>query len=232
MDEPGRTPLEQLGARGHAEVAVTAELRHLELHTMRGLLTVLWHGDPDLEQVVVTCGGASGGVLGPAGGLYHELGTALVAEGTGTLRVGYRRPNHLEDCVLDVLAAVEMAIRSGARRVVTMGHSFGGAVAVQAGVAEPRIVSGVVTLATQAAGCEVADQLAPRPFLLLHGSHDQVLPAAASELVRMMAEHGELVVVPGADHGFTGRGPLLLAGLLDWVGAALAGHPAVWAPPR
>jgi hypothetical protein len=40
-------PLELLEAIGRQEVAVGPGLRHLEVFTMRGLLTVLWHGDPD-----------------------------------------------------------------------------------------------------------------------------------------------------------------------------------------
>ena len=37
-----------------------------------------------------------------------------------------------------------------------MGHSFGGAVAVAVGVGLPEHIAGVVTFATQSAGCEGA----------------------------------------------------------------------------
>ena len=70
------------------------------------------------------------------------------------LRVSYRRPNDLEACCLDVAAAVQLAVGTGVERVVAMGHSFGGAVAVAVGVGLPEYIAGVVTFATQSAGCE------------------------------------------------------------------------------
>ena len=102
---------------------------------MRGLLTILWHGDPDAEAVVVVCGGAMGGLLGPADGFYQWLGDELATRGSGigVLRVGWRRPNDIDLCTLDLLAAADLAARAGAERFVTGGHSFGGAIAVRAG---------------------------------------------------------------------------------------------------
>ena len=104
---------------------------------MRGLLTILWHGDPDAEAVVVVCGGAMGGLLGPADGFYQWLGDELATRGSGigVLRVGWRRPNDIDLCTLDLLAAADLAARAGAERFVTGGHSFGGAIAVRAGMA-------------------------------------------------------------------------------------------------
>ncbi|MDP1806018.1 MAG: hypothetical protein Q8K72_12675, partial [Acidimicrobiales bacterium] len=130
-------PLDLLQALARQEVAITPSLRHLEVFTMRGLLTVLWHGDPDAEAAVVLCGGAMGGLLGPADGFYHWLGEHLGAPGSGVgvLRVGWRRPNDLDLCTLDLLAVADLAARAGATRFVTGGHSFGGAVAVRAGIA-------------------------------------------------------------------------------------------------
>ncbi len=69
MSEGPRSPLEALGALASQEVEVTGALRHVELYTLGGLLTLLWHGDPELEHVVIACGGAMGGLLGPAEGL-------------------------------------------------------------------------------------------------------------------------------------------------------------------
>src|SRR4051812_8133865 len=63
---PGpRSPLDLLQALGAQEHAVTAALRHVEVYTMEGLLTLLWHGDRDASDVLVTCGGGMGGLLGP-----------------------------------------------------------------------------------------------------------------------------------------------------------------------
>ncbi len=194
------TPLEALSVLASGEVQITPELRHLELYTMRGLLTVLWHGRGDETAAVVACGGAMGGLLGPGAGLYHRLGVELVDRGVATLRVSYRRPNDLDACTLDAAAAVQLAIGLGAERTVALGHSFGGAVAVRVAVALPEMVAGVVTYATQSAGCEVAGGLAGRPLLLFHGDRDEILPVEASEVVRAIAGVGELVVLPGDGH--------------------------------
>ena len=124
-------------------VEITPELRHLEIFTMSGLVTMLWHGPDNAERVVLMCGGAMGGLLGPADGLYHDLGVTLAAQGIGSIRVGYRRPNDLDSCVGDVVAAAMLAEREGAERFVTIGHSFGGAVAVGAAI-DPSPVAGAV----------------------------------------------------------------------------------------
>ena len=215
------TPFEALRALATQQVTVAPGLDHVEVFTMSGLLTLLWHGTGDEDAVVVCCGGAMGGLLGPADGLYQDLGVALAEQGIATVRVGWRRPNDLEACTHDLLAAMELAVRRGARRAVTVGHSFGGAVAVQAGVLADEIVCGVVTLATQSAGCEVADRLAGRPVLCLHGDADELLPTMCSELVAGLSG-GEVVILPGAGHLLTQAGEELRARLLEWIPATLS----------
>jgi alpha-beta hydrolase superfamily lysophospholipase len=212
--------LSALGVLGRQDVAVTPRLRHHELYTWVGLLTILWHGDPSARDVVLAGGGAMGGLLGPAGGLYHDLGERFAGQGIGTLRVGYRRPNDLDACVHDLLAAAELAGRQGAERFVVMGHSFGGAVAVQAGVLLGERTTGVVTLATQSAGCEEGEPLAARrvPVLLLHGDQDEVLPFMASQMAQMLCG-GELVILPGAGHLLAEAGGELRERLGQWIPA-------------
>lgn len=222
-DDPMEPPLQALGVIAAQEVAIAPDLEHLELYTMQGLLTLFWHGDHDADRVVLACGGAMGGLLGPADGLYQDLGVALGAEGIGMLRVGWRRPNDLERCTLDLTAAADLASRRGGRSFITMGHSFGGAIAVRAGLMLDRHCAGIVGLATQSAGCEMADQLDPDvPLLLFHGDHDQILPSMASEMVRMIAGHGELVLLPGDDHLLARSGTLLRERLLEWIPARFA----------
>jgi pimeloyl-ACP methyl ester carboxylesterase len=208
------------------EVRVSETFSHVEVFTPKGLLTLLWHGDRDATDVVVMAGGAMGGLLGPSDGAYHDLGVAFAERGIGAIRVGYRRPNDLEECILDVAAACDLAARAGAERYVTVGHSFGGAVALGAALALPAYVKGVVTLATQSAGCEQAEGLWPRPILLLHGDRDEILPVFCSEVVSELAGGGELVVLPGAGHllnqGETGR--VVREKLLEWIPPVLAGE--------
>lgn len=218
-----RTPLEKLRVLAHQQVDVAPGLSHHELFSLGGLLSILWHGDPASTGVVVAVGGAMGGLLGPSGGLYHRLGGALAERDVQTLRVAYRQPNDLASCVHDAAAVAELACRNGGQRVVVLGHSFGGAVAVQVAVALSEVVCGVVTFATQSAGCEVAGQLAPDvPVLLFHGDRDELLPADCSFIVREIAGHGDVVVLPGAGHLMVDEGPALLERLLEWIPATLA----------
>lgn len=217
------TPYERLAVLASQEAEVAPGVQHLELYTMEGLLTILWHGDPGATGAVVACGGAMGGLLGPDG-LYAELGAVLARRGVATLRIEFRRPGELGKCTLDVAAAVELVARHGADRVVTMGHSFGGAVAVRVGAVLPDIVAGVVTFATQSAGCEVAPLLAGRPLLMFHGDADELLPVGASETVRDLAGGGELVVLPGVGHLLTGATAPVLDRLDHWLPAVLDGR--------
>lgn len=219
MSDAPRSPLALLQALAVQESEITDGLRHVEISTMRGLLTMLWHGPRDAPDVVLTCGGAMGSLLGPAGGLYHDLGVAFAAAGIGTVRVGYRAPGDLARCVHDLAAAADLAGRAGARRFVTVGHSFGGAVAVRAGVVLGAHCRGVVTLATQSAGCEQAAELGDTPLLLVHGTHDELLPPETSGVVQMLAGHGEVVLCAGAGHLLTEAAADLRARLRAWIPA-------------
>lgn len=222
------TATEMLGVLASQEVEVGPGLRHVELFTPAGLLTLLWHGPGDADRAVVACGGAMGGLLGPASGLYQDLGVALARRGVATVRVGYRVPNDIGACTHDVAAAVEMVAAAGAARVVTVGHSFGGAVAVRAAVAMPELVVGVVTLATQSGGCEVAAGVGNRPLLLLHGDADEILPPESSFMVQLLAGTGEVVVLPGSGHLLTPAAEVLREGLEGWITAVLDGGRPAW----
>jgi pimeloyl-ACP methyl ester carboxylesterase len=215
------TPFEAVRPIASQQVALGDRLVHHEVFTMGGLLTLLWHGMGGEDAAVVACGGAMGGLLGPADGLFHDLGVGLVDQGIATIRVGWRRPNDLDACLMDVLAVLQLATARGVTRAVTIGHSFGGAVAVQAAVVASDLVAGVVTLATQSAGCEVADQLTGRPVLCLHGDADELLPPMCSELVAGLAG-GELVVLPGTGHLMTQAGDELRERLLAWLPSVLS----------
>jgi alpha/beta superfamily hydrolase len=227
--QPASSPLEALRAIAVQEVTITPELAHLEIYTMGGLLTLLWHGPRDADRVVLMGGGAMGGLLGPADGLFHDLGVSFADDGIGTIRLSYREPNHLNRCVHDMMAAADLAGRKGAEAFITMGHSFGGAVAVGAALGVRRHTAGVVLLATQSAGCEHADQLAENDIslLLFHGDHDEILPAVSSEMVLALAGgHGELVMLPGNGHLLAEAGAELRERLGSWIPDQFAHHRA------
>ena len=204
-------------------VDVTPSLRHVEIYTGGGLVTLLWHGPEDAERVVLAVGGAMGGLLGPADGYYQHLGDVLAGHGIGTVRVSYRRPNDLDACIADTVAAGMLAERSGAERFITMGHSFGGAVAIGAAMPGTPISAqtvGVCTFATQSAGCEDVAMLGRTPMLLVHGDADEILPTWSSAVVHELAGgHGRFEVLPGAvlAQEVTGAGDWIREHVTQWV---------------
>ena len=225
IDPVDPTALEALHTLATSEVEVTPTFRHRETYTMRGLLSVLWH-EPEESRMaqpaaIVACGGAMGGLLGPGHGLYHQLGEQWARRGVRFLRVGYREPNNLDLCAHDLACGVEMARDAGAERVVVMGHSFGGAVAIRTAVVMPASVAGVVTFATQSAGCEVAGALGGRPLLLFHGDKDELLAPEASHMVQAMAGSGEVVMLPGDGHLLAKSDEVITDRLNDWLPSAL-----------
>ena len=206
----------QVFARATAEIAPGQY--HTEIYSPHGLLTI--HSTSPVGEsraAIVACGGAMGGVLGPGHALYHRLGVEWAERGVATYRVGYRVPNDLDRCTHDVACAVEMAVADGADRVVVMGHSFGGAVAIRVAVVMTEEVHGVVTFATQSAGCEAAGALAGRPLLLFHGDRDELLPMQSSEIVRTIAGAGELVVLPGDGHLLGRSDEIMIERLEEWL---------------
>lgn len=217
-------PLHALGVIASQSVMITPSLRHVEMFTMRGLVTVLWHHVPAGREArsaaIVACGGAMGGLLGPADGMYQGLGDVWAERGVPVLRVSYRRPNDMDSCCLDVAAAVQLAADSGAQRIVVMGHSFGGAVAVRVAVVMDE-VAGVVTFATQSAGCEVAPGLRGRPLLLFHGDQDEILPLDSSRIVAAMAGHGDVEVCEGDGHLLAKSGHQMWDRLESWLPGVL-----------
>lgn len=217
-DPSDPTALEALHPLGTIEVDVAAVLRHRETYTTRGLLTVLTH-EPDVAgpAAIVACGGAMGGLLGPGHGMYQRWGERWAARGVRFLRVGYREPNNLDLCAHDLACGVELARDAGASRVVVMGHSFGGAVAIRTAVVMPVSVAGVVTFATQSAGCEVAGALGGRPLLLFHGDRDELLPPEASYMVQAIAGSGEVVMLPGDGHLLAKSDDALTERLDEWL---------------
>ena len=224
QDRP-ETPLDALGIMASQQAILGPNLRQVEMYTRRGLLSLLWH-EPDAaaQKVgVVMVGGAMGGTLGPGDSLFHALGEGLVEVGVPSIRLSYRKPNDMDSCCVDTAAAVQLLVGSGADAVVIMGHSFGGAVAIRVAVGLSEMVCGVVTFATQSAGCEIAAGLQSTPLLMFHGDSDSILPLEASEVVRAIAGTGDLHVMHGDDHLLVKSHDVMFSTTMDWLNTVFAG---------
>ena len=191
----------------------------MSLRTDRGAVECRFHPAPTGDAAVVWVFGAGGGLGGPAGGLYPRLAgqLQLVPDGVASLRLDYRRPADLAECVLDVLAGVAYVGTRGRTRAVLVGHSFGGAVVISAGAASSRVIA-VAALSSQTYGTGAVGSLAPRPLLLLHGSADEVLPERASrDIYARAGQPKRLVLYPGCRHGLDECRQELDRDLLAWI---------------
>lgn len=193
-------------------------VEELLFQTNQGQMPARLHPAPLGAPAVVWVSGAGGGLDGPAWGMYPRLATQLVALGIASLRLHYRRPNHLEECVVDTMLGVQHLVQQrGYGAVALVGHSFGGAVVISAGALSPE-VKAVVAMSSQTYGADLAPQVSPRPLLLLHGTSDEILPAACSEYIYGQAqEPKELILYPNCRHGLDQCRDQVDADLVRWL---------------
>ncbi|MGZ6242744.1 MAG: dienelactone hydrolase family protein [Candidatus Binataceae bacterium] len=208
-----------------------AGARCLRLRTTRGEIPIIVHA-PEVQPVevgaadagaddaparaVLCVSGALGGFDGP-GKLYVRLGRELRALGITVVRLNYRMPNEFGECVLDTMAVLAFLNAMQYGRAAIVGHSFGGAVAINAGTLSSTVTT-VVAVSSQLAGAHVVAELAPRPLLLLHGTADTILPHECSERIYERArEPRTLKLFPGVGHRFTEAADELLETVRDWL---------------
>ncbi|MCC2547134.1 dienelactone hydrolase family protein [Hymenobacter sp. BT175] len=204
----------------------TAEgVEELTLHTNGGDMPARYHPAPAGTPAVIWVGGSGGGLDGPAGGMYPRLAGQLSGRGAASLRLHYRRPNYLEDCVLDTLLAVQYLVQQrGHPAVALVGHSFGGAVVIAAGALSEE-VKAVVPMSSQTYGTDLAPQVSPRPLLLIHGTDDEILAHRCSEdIYRRAREPRELLLYPGCRHGLDECREQVDRDLVAWLTRQLFGQ--------
>ncbi len=199
----------------------------LRLLTDAGAVECRWHPAPAGDAAVLWVFGAGGGLGGPAGGLYTRLGQRLRSRGIASLELAYRHPGRLGECVRDVLLGLAWLAGEGRRRVVLVGHSFGGAVVITAGAAAGEAVIAVAALSSQTRGTEAVASISPRPLLVVHGTADEVLPDACSrDIYERARQPKELVLYPGCRHGLDECREKLDRDLAGWLERVVAGGPA------
>jgi pimeloyl-ACP methyl ester carboxylesterase len=165
-----------------------AGARRVTIRTTRGPIALVLHGASEPARVALCMCGAIGGLDGPAM-LYPRLGLELPRMGVAIARLNYRAPNEFGECVLDAMAALSFLRGTGYRRAALVGHSFGGAVVINAGTLAPMVTT-VVALSSQLAGARhrrhhpvarvVAGAIRTRPGT----AHDQAGGGRRSHLPR------------------------------------------------
>jgi pimeloyl-ACP methyl ester carboxylesterase len=142
--------------------------------------------------------------------LVHRLAPRLPHLRFAEVRYRVKSWHHLEDCVHDTRAAIEAV---GAKRVLLLGFSMGGAVAIRA-ADDPR-VEGVLGLAPWIFDQLPLETLRGRRLDVLHGSLDRSLPGVPGvspvlsrrgfERARALGVPGTYELIRGASHAIALR---------------------------
>jgi pimeloyl-ACP methyl ester carboxylesterase len=185
------------------------EYEAIKIDTERGQVHFRYYSSSSehpASVAVVYVTGVGGDWETPAIQLYPRLCGSLSRMGIDGLRVRYRNPINLFESVFDTVTGITFLKEKHKKKAIGLvGHSFGGAVVVQAGVAASDIVSTIVTLATQSYGAvECISKLKQGvSTLFIHGTHDKVLPVYCSQQVyRHAHEPKKIILYKGAGHGF------------------------------
>jgi alpha/beta superfamily hydrolase len=130
----------------------------------------------------------------------------------------------------DVLAALEWLENEYKRPVVVVGFSFGAVMALRACCGQRNTVSKAHTDVRALVALGLPTQIEGRnydfsfiahcniPKLFLSGDHDQFAPAAQwAQVAGSAAEPKRLVLLPGADHFFTGQLNPMQHALSGWL---------------
>jgi pimeloyl-ACP methyl ester carboxylesterase len=198
----------------------------IAIPTPRGPTPAIWQPAPGPSRAALLCvGGFDGGFAGPANGLYADLGAALPQREIGVLRLDFRvkrSPGPIDDGTIDVVAGIDWLSGEGVGPVILVGHSYGGAIVLRAGLRRKESVCGVAALSTQTAGIEQVAELAPIPLLLVHGLDDTRLPPRLSQFVfQEAAEPKSLHLLEGATHSLRQKRDELWSILTNWIEATL-----------
>jgi hypothetical protein len=160
--------------------------------------------------------------------VFHAM-KALNAFGFPVLRFNFRgvgssagEHDYGRGEIADTRVALDYLSKRFSAPIVFAGFSFGAAIGLRAAVPHPR-VKALISLGTpvSADGREYSYALlgeSKQPKLLLSGGLDQFAsPAQLAQVFANAAEPKRLVVIPGADHFFTGHLEEMRGALSDWV---------------
>ena len=175
------------------------------------------------KKGIIFVGGIEGGFDSPAKNLYSKLAAKLSSEGISALRVQFRFPTLLEESVQDVLAGAKfLHSEEGVEALGLVGHSFGGAVVIQAGIVLDWVKT-VVTLAAQSFGSGSVDSLAAHTsILLIHGADDETLSPTNSQIIFDKAQgHKKLEILAGNRHALDESSDGVFETIHAWLTAEL-----------
>lgn len=194
-------------------VAVKERMAPVELTGAAGQLEALLHYDDASEPI------AAAVVCHPhplyGGNMHnkvvHRVDRALFSLGVASLRFNFRGVGasagrydqgygERDDAIV---ARDSMAERYPGKPIIMAGFSFGSDKALNAAWGDDRVV-GVILLGTSEAAIEDRDPTdVSQPFLLIHGSNDEIVPIGPAQAwAERLAPPSKLAAIDGADHFF------------------------------
>lgn len=221
-----------------AKDTATARVRAVDVSGPAGRLeAVLNEGREDAPVAVLLCHPH------PLGGgnlhnkvVYHAMKAINAPDwelGWPVLRFNFRGTgrsegvHHGSEEAADVAAGLDWLRAAFGLPVVLVGFSFGAAMSLASSCAgHPGTSSGLIALAALGLPLHAGGRSYSYPFLtscsipklFLSGDRDQFAPAAELEAAaRAAANPREIILIPGADHFFTGQLPAMQAALRDWL---------------
>ena len=199
-----------------------AGTERVRLSTNAGAIVGRLHPAETGDSAILWVFGSGGGLGGPAGGLYTRLAEQVRPSAVTSLELDYRHPGDLRNCVLDVLLGVSYLGSLGRTRIVLVGHSFGGAVVINAGAISQAVIA-VAALSSQSCGTDRVGELSPKPVMFIHGSADEVLSDRCSrDLYARAGEPKALILYSGCRHGLDQCREALDQDLTGWINQVLA----------
>ncbi|AKB78248.1 hypothetical protein MSHOH_1765 [Methanosarcina horonobensis HB-1 = JCM 15518] len=173
----------------------------VQIGTSRGRIDCAYYGAEGTDKGVIMVTGVHGGFDSPADSLYPRLSSDLRETGISSLRIKFRSPKDMAEALIDVLVGIEFLKSENVRILGLIGHSFGGAVVVQAAFNNKNVKT-IVMLSTQGRGVDPISFL-PKDtsVFLIHGEEDEVIPPDVSVLAYDMAHEPKRIEVYDAKAG-------------------------------
>lgn len=173
----------------------------VKIETSRGRIDYAYYRAEGTDKGVIMVTGVGGGFDSPADSLYPRLSADLKDEGISALRIKFRDPKDLAEALIDVLVGLEFLESENVRTFGLIGHSFGGAVIVQAAYNNKKVKT-IVMLSTQGRGIDPISFL-PKDtsVFLIHGEEDEAISPDVSVLAYNMAHEPKRIEVYDASAG-------------------------------
>lgn len=159
----------------------------VQIETSRGRIDCAYYRAEGTDKGVIMVTGVGGGFDTPADRLYPRLSADLRETGISSLRIKFRNPKNLAEALIDVLVGMEFLESENVRTFGLIGHSFGGAVVVQAAYNNKEVKT-IVMLSTQGYGIDPISFLSKdTSVFLIHGEEDETISPDVSVLAYNLA---------------------------------------------